>query len=251
MALTIAGSDPSGGAGIQQDLKVFRDNGVYGLSVVSSLTAQNSRGVQDIMAVPGPFVEKQLEALLSDMRFDATKTGMMFTAANVMAVVAAIKRHRLKNVVVDPVMFSSTGRSLSRKNLPKIIREGLLPLCTAVTPNIYEASVLSGIRIATMHDMEEAAMRLANLGAQGVIITGGHLDGAATDLVYDGRFHYLKAEKIPGAFHGTGCTFSAALAAQLAKGSDILSAAGSAKRFMRKVFGKTFIAGKGLGYFNI
>ncbi len=251
MALTIAGSDPSGGAGIQQDLKVFRAFGIYGLSVVSSLTAQNSGGVEDIMPVAGPFVEEQLETLLSDMKPDATKTGMLLTTANVMAVVSAIKKHSLKNVVVDPVMLSSTGRSLSRRDLPKVIREKLLSLCIVATPNIHEASVLSGIRITGMKEMEKAAVLLAGLGAPNVIITGGHLDGEATDLVYDGRFHYLKGEKIPGEFHGTGCTFSAALAAELARGRDVLNAARSAKKFMKKMFARTFSSGKGMGYFNI
>lgn len=251
MALTIAGSDPSGGAGIQQDIKVFRAFGVYGLSVVSSLTAQNSGGVEAIMPVPGPFVEQQLETLLSDMKPAATKTGMILTTANVMAVVSAIKRHSLKNVVVDPVLLSSTGRSLSKRGLPKVIREKLLPLCTVVTPNIHEASVLSGIRIATLHDMEKAAMRLAGLGASNVIITGGHLTGTANDLVYDGSFHYMKGEKIAGEFHGTGCTFSAAFTAELAKGDDVLSAAVSAKKFLKKMLTKTFNSGNGMGYFNI
>ncbi len=251
MALTIAGSDPSGGAGIQQDLKVFRAFGIYGLSVISSLTAQNSAGVEGVMPVPGAFVEEQLETLLSDMRPDATKTGMLLTTNNIMAVVTAIRRHSLNNVVVDPVILSSTGRSLSRRGLPKAIREKLLSLCTVVTPNIHEASVLSGIRIAGMKEMEQAAAVLAGLGAPNVIITGGHLDGSATDLVYDGRFHYLKGEKEPGEFHGTGCTFSAALAAELARGNDVLNAARSAKKFMKKVLAKTFGSGKGMSYFNI
>lgn len=251
MALTIAGSDPSGGAGIQQDLKVFRAFGIYGLSVISSLTAQNSKGVEDIMPVAGPFVEEQLETLLSDMTPDATKTGMILSSTNVMSVVSAVKRHSLKNVVVDPVMLSSTGRSLSRRDLPKVIREKLLPLCTVVTPNIHEASVLSGIRITTMREMEKAVLLLAGLGAPNVIITGGHLDDAATDLVYDGSFHYLKGEKVPGEFHGTGCTFSAALTAELAIGSDLLNAAITAKKFMKKMFVKAFSSGKGMRYFNI
>lgn len=251
MALTIAGADPSGGAGIQQDLKVFRAFGIYGISVITSLTAQNSRGVEGIMPVPGLFVEKQLETLLSDMKPDATKTGMILTAANVTAIVSAIKRHSLKNVVVDPVMLSSTGRSLSNKDLPYAVVKKLLPFCTAVTPNIHEASVLSGIKISSMHDMEKAALRLGELGARSAIITGGHFENAATDLLYDGRFHYLKGKKAPGEFHGTGCTFSAALAAELAKGSGVREAAVTAKRFMVKAFRETFSAGKGMKIFNI
>ena len=249
--LTIAGSDPSGGAGIQQDLKVFRSYGLYGLSVISSLTAQNSRKVTGVMPVPAVFVKRQLETLLTDMKPDATKTGMIYSGENVAAIASAIRRHSLKNVVVDPVILSSTGMRLSEDDVPESIRKKLLPLCEAVTPNIYEASLLSGVRIATMRDMEEAAMRLADLGARNVIITGGHLEGTATDLVYDGGFHYLEGKKVLGEFHGTGCTFSAALAAELAKGSGVREAARAAKRFMKRVFRKTFSAGKGMRLFNL
>lgn len=249
--MSIAGSDPSGGAGIQQDLKVFRAFGIYGLSVLSSLTAQNSKGVEGVMPVPSAFVERQLETLLSDMTPAATKTGMVYTAANVLAIVSAIRRYSLKNVVVDPVILSSTGRILCEKDVPAVVKKKLLPLCTAITPNIHEASALSGVKIATIHDMEKAAMSLADLGATNVIITGGHLKGTATDLLYDGRFHYLKGRKVDGEFHGTGCTFSAALAAELAKGRGVLDAALSAKRFMKREFRKTFSAGKGMGFFDV
>jgi hydroxymethylpyrimidine kinase/phosphomethylpyrimidine kinase len=249
--LTIAGSDPSGGAGIQQDLKVFRAFGQYGLSIITSLTAQNSRGVAGVMPVPAVFVKRQLETLLTDMKPDATKTGMIYSAANVAAIASAVRRYSLMNVVVDPVILSSTGRRLSGDDVPGAIRKKLLPLCETVTPNIYEASLLSGIRIATLHDMEKAAVRLAEFGARSVIITGGHLEGTATDLLYDGRFHYLKGKKMPGEFHGTGCTFSAALTAELANGEGVLEAALSAKRFMKKMFVKTFNTGGGMGLFNI
>jgi len=203
------------------------------------------------MPVPGAFVKRQLETLLSDMTPAATKTGMVYTAANVLAIVAAIRRYALKNVIIDPVMLSSTGRILCEKDVPAVVKKKLLPLCTAITPNIHEASVLSGIRIATIHDMEKAAMSLADLGATNVIITGGHLEGTATDLLYDGRFHYLKRKKVDGEFHGTGCTFSAALAAELAKGGGVLDAALSAKRFITREFRRTFSAGKGMGFFNV
>ncbi len=251
MCMSIAGSDPSGGAGIQQDLKVFHAFGIYGLSVVSSLTAQNSERVESVMPVPGAFVKRQLETLLSDMTPAATKTGMIYTAANVSAVVSAIKRYALKNIVVDPVMLSSSGRILCDRDVPAVMKKKLLPLCTVITPNINEASVLSGVKISNIHDMEKAAVNLARLGATNVIITGGHLEGAATDILFDGGFHYLKGKKVHGEFHGTGCTFSAALAAELAKGSGVLDAALSAKRFIRRELRRTFSAGKGMGFFNI
>ncbi|MDA8240130.1 MAG: bifunctional hydroxymethylpyrimidine kinase/phosphomethylpyrimidine kinase [Nitrospiraceae bacterium] len=249
--LTIAGSDPSGGAGIQQDLKVFRSFGTYGLSVVSSLTAQSSAGVAGVMAVPGKFVTKQLAVVVADIMPDAIKTGMLYSEENVNAVAAAIRRFSLPNVVVDPVIRSSTGRSLCMGNVPGAMKKRLLPLCTVVTPNIHEASILSGMRIRTLRDMEKAAVKLAHLGAGSVIITGGHLEAAATDLVYDGRFHYLKGRKISGEYHGTGCTFSAALASLLAKGESVPSAALKAKKFMGSAFRKTFSPGTGMRLFDI
>jgi hydroxymethylpyrimidine/phosphomethylpyrimidine kinase len=250
-ALTIAGSDPSGGAGIQQDLKVFRSFRTYGLSVVSSLTAQNSAGVKDVMAVPAKFVAKQIEAAVADVMPAAVKTGMLYSEENVNAVAAAVTKYSLPNVVVDPVVRSSTGVSLCMKNVPGAVKNKLLPLCTVVTPNIHEASLLSGVRISTLKDMEKAAVRLAELGARNVVITGGHLEGAATDLVYDGRFHYLRGIKLSGEYHGTGCTFSAALASLLAKGESVPDAALKAKRFMGVAFRKTFSPGSGMRLFNI
>jgi hydroxymethylpyrimidine/phosphomethylpyrimidine kinase len=250
-ALTIAGFDPSGGAGLQQDLKVFRGFGVYGLSVVSSLTAQSSLGVAEVMPVPAKFVSRQLDLLMDDMRPLAVKTGMLYSAENVNAVARAIRRFSLVNVVVDPVILSSTGRSLCMKNVPAAVRKKMLPLCAVVTPNIHEASVLSGIEIRTEKDMKAAAVRLVDLGAGSAVITGGHLEKTANDLVYDGRFHYLKGRKKTGEYHGTGCTFSAALAASLAKGKGVHEAAVLAKEFMIRAFRKAFTPGKGMKFFNI
>ena len=251
MALTIAGFDPSGGAGIQEDLKVFRALGLYGISVVSSLTAQNSRGVEDVIPVASNFFGRQLEVLISDMRPKATKTGMLYTRANVVAVAEMIRKYSLKNVVIDPVMLSSSGKDLVERGLPATLIRTLLPLCAVVTPNIYEASALSGIRIKSPRDMEAAAVRLSELGAGSVIITGGHLERSAMDLVYDGRFHNLKGRKLAGEYHGTGCTFSAAITSSLAKGESIPKAAEIAKKFMSKAFRKTFSPGKGMKFFNI
>jgi hydroxymethylpyrimidine/phosphomethylpyrimidine kinase len=250
-ALTIAGFDPSGGAGLQQDLKVFRALGVYGLSVVSSVTAQSSIGVADMMQVPGKFVSRQLDVLMRDMKPCAVKTGMLYSAENVNAVARAIRRYSLVNVVVDPVILSSTGKRLCMKNVPAAVRRKLLPLCAVVTPNIHEASVLSGIEIRTEKDRERAAVKLKEFGAGSVIITGGHLEESADDLLYDGGVHYLKGRKATGEYHGTGCTFSAALAASLAQGKDLHGAAILAKAFMKRAFRKTFETGKGMKLFNI
>src|ERR1700690_966150 len=157
-ALTIAGFDPSGGAGLQADLKVFQSFGVYGLSVVSAVTAQNSKGVRAVMPVPAAFVKKQLTVLLSDIRPDAIKTGMLYSRENVEVLVSIIKKYDLKNIVIDPVLISSTGKMLAEKEMQTAMREKLLPVCTVITPNIHEAEVLSGVAIKTTGDMKKAAV---------------------------------------------------------------------------------------------
>jgi len=250
-ALTIAGFDPTGGAGVQADLKVFHALGIYGLSVVSSLTAQNTEGVRQIMPVPSSFVKKQLTVLLSDLVPDATKTGMLYSESAIESVAYIIKKYSLKNIVVDPVLMSSSWKSLAEKNAHIALRKKILPFCAVITPNIYEASVLSGIDIKTSADMEKASVRLREYGPETVIITGGHLEDAAMDVLYDGKFHYLKSRKIKGEYHGTGCTFSAALTAMLAKGYSVLDSAKEAKKFMNMALKKSFSAGKGMRLFNI
>jgi hydroxymethylpyrimidine/phosphomethylpyrimidine kinase len=249
--LTIAGFDPSGGAGIQADLKVFRAFGEYGLSVATALTAQNSKGVSGVMAVDAAFVRKQLVAVLSDFIPDATKIGMLYSRANVSAVSSVIREYSLRNVVLDPVMRSSSGKRLSEKDSLDAIRIKLLPLCTVVTPNIDEASLLAGITIRDRRGMEEAAMRLKEYGSSIVIITGGHLAEIAMDLIYDGAFHYLRSRKVQGEFHGTGCTFSSAVAASLAKGKNALDSAKAAKRFMNRRLKRSFGTGAGMRLLDI
>jgi hydroxymethylpyrimidine/phosphomethylpyrimidine kinase len=250
-ALTIAGFDPTGGAGIQADLKVFQALGIYGLSVVSSLTAQNTGGVRDIMPVPGEFVKTQLSVLLADIVPDATKTGMLYSESSVKALAQIIRKYSLKNIVVDPVMVSSSGKRLVEINTPNALRKKIFPLCTVITPNIYEASVLTGIDIKTRADMEKAAVCLKGYGPGNVIVTGGHLDGVALDVLYDGEFHYLRSRKKEGEYHGTGCVFSAALAAMLAKGYGVLDSATEAKKFMNRAFKNSFSTGSGMRLFNI
>jgi hydroxymethylpyrimidine/phosphomethylpyrimidine kinase len=250
-ALTIAGFDPSGGAGLQADLRVFHLLGVYGLSVVSALTAQNSSGVDSVRPVDDTFVRKQLTVLLADMRPDAVKTGMLLTEENVEVVSYIIRKYSLRNVVVDPVMVSSSGMPLSEKGTPAAIRKKLLPLCTLITPNIPEAGVLTGLPVRNRVEMERAALALADYGCKNVIITGGHLDRIALDVVYTGDFHYLRSRKAEGEYHGTGCFFSAALTALLARGYGVSEAAGLAKKFMKKAFKKTFTTGKRMHLFGI
>jgi hydroxymethylpyrimidine/phosphomethylpyrimidine kinase len=250
-ALTVAGFDPTGGAGIQADLKVFHALDLYGLSVVAALTAQNTDGVKAVMPVPDRFVKKQLDVLLSDLVPEATKTGMLYSESNVAVVAQMIKRHSLNNIVVDPVIVSSSGKKLVEKNTPAAIREKIFPLCTVITPNIHEASVLTGIEIKSRADMEKAAVCLKAYGPENVIITGGHLEDVALDILYNGEFHYLRSKKVRGEYHGTGCTFSAALTALLAKGYSVPDAAREAKKFMNTAFRMTFDAGGKMRLFRL
>ncbi|MBA4372401.1 MAG: bifunctional hydroxymethylpyrimidine kinase/phosphomethylpyrimidine kinase [Thermodesulfovibrio sp.] len=251
MALTIAGFDPSGGAGIQADLKVFSGFEVYGLSVVAALTAQNSMGVKAVRPVASAFLRRQLTVLFEDLEPHALKTGMLQSRANVAVVSEIIKKYRLGNVVVDPVLLSSTGRRLAEKGTEALVRNKLLPVATVVTPNMHEASVLAGIEVKDLEDMKRAAVILHELGAESVIVTGGHLEGTAVDIFYNGEYTLLKGRKVPGEFHGTGCRFSAVIAALLAKGVKPLAAAQQAKIYMRQAMKKTFSTGKGMHLFNV
>lgn len=239
-ALTIAGSDPSGGAGLQADLKVFRRFGVHGLSAVAALTAQNTGGVKSVMPVPSRFLSQQLTVLLAEFTPHAMKTGMLYSEENVETVSRIVKKFSLGNLVVDPVILSSGGRRLTERGAVEAVRKRLLPLCYVVTPNILEASVLSGMPVRTMRDMEAAAVYLKKCGPAGVIITGGHLEEEAVDILYDGDFHYFRGRKLPGEFHGTGCVFSAAVAAHLALGHSIDEAAITAKRFTKRAIRSSF-----------
>lgn len=250
-ALTIAGFDPSGGAGLQADLKVFQILGVYGLSAVAALTAQNTRGVDSVEPVSRRFLKKQLDVLMSELIPDAVKMGMLLTEDNVRVVARIIRGYSLKNVVLDPVMISSSGKKLARRNVPKLLKEKIVPLCQVITPNIHEASVLSGLKIRSHEDMKKAAIILKDAGPDAVIITGGHLEGLAIDVMYDGSFHYLRAKKRQGEYHGTGCTFSAAITAFLAQGYSMLEAAKKAKKFMAEAFQRTIGAGSGMKLFSI
>ncbi len=248
--MTIAGSDPSGGAGIQQDLKVFYLFGVYGLSAVAALTAQNSSGVAEVMAVESSFLRKQINVVLRESVPDATKIGMLLSTDNVRVIAAMIKKNRLRNIVLDPVIRSSSGRMLAETGVPQLMREIIVPYCTVITPNIYEASVLSGMDIITDSDLAKAAIILKGFGPEQVIITGGHRAGSAVDIVYDGTFSYLKGQKLPGEYHGTGCVFSSALASLLALGFDAPTAARRAKSFMNRSFRKSFSTGTGMRLFS-
>lgn len=251
-ALTIAGSDPTGGAGLQADLKVFKAFGVHGLSVPAALTAQSTAGVNAIMPVGPDFLERQLDTLLRDIRPDALKTGMLFTATAVEAVGRKVRELSLRNLVIDPVSVSSSGMSLVEDGVLDSMREVLFPLCRVVTPNIYEASLFTGTMAEDEAGMREAAQELRSLGPDVVVVTGGHLEEATIDVVYDGKdFHSLESSKVPGEYHGTGCVFSAAITASLALGHSPLEAIRHAKEFVTEAIRKAFHPGHGMGILRL
>jgi hydroxymethylpyrimidine/phosphomethylpyrimidine kinase len=251
IALTIAGSDPTGGAGLQADLKVFRSFGVHGLSAASAITAQNTAGVDSIFPVEKNALERQLRTLLSDIRPDALKAGMLYSRWAVDSIAEILKEFSLKNLVLDPVTVSSSGISLVDEGTLDAVRENLFTLSKVITPNIYEAAVLTGIMIEDRNSMEEAARELKKMGPDVVVITGGHLEETALDLYYDGGFHSIEGEKIKGEYHGTGCAFSAAVTALLALGHTPLESVRKAKEFVNNAIRKAFHPGRGMGLLNL
>ena len=235
IALTIAGSDSGGGAGVQADLKTFAAHGVYGTSAITAVTAQNTRGVTAFEALSADLVTAQIEAVMSDLGAHAAKTGMLANAAIVEAVAAAVEDLEIPLLVVDPVMIAKSGDRLVDDEALGAMKAELLERAFVVTPNIPEAEVLAGIGIQTDDDRREAARRIVALGAKAVIVKGGHFPSAdIVDLLYDGhRFTEFHAERIPGSStHGTGCTFAAAVAAHLALGHRLEDAIPQAQQYV-------------------
>jgi hydroxymethylpyrimidine/phosphomethylpyrimidine kinase len=249
-ALTIAGSDSGGGAGIQADLKTFAALGVYGTSAITAITAQNTLGVTAVEVVSADILIAQIEAVAGDIALHATKTGMLATAALVEAVTAAIKELELPLVVVDPVMVAKSGDRLLDEDAVQAMRAELLPLAHVVTPNIPEAEVLSGISIASLDDVREAARRIQALGPTAVIIKGGHSAGVEiVDLLFDGRtFVEFRTPRIETRnTHGTGCTFASAVAAGLASGLLLEEATGRAQAYVAGAIRNALPIGHGHG----
>lgn len=235
IALTIAGNDSSAGAGVQADLKTFAAHGIYGVSAITSVTAQNTRGICGVVDLPPEFVRSQIEALAEDLDIVAVKTGMLATAGIVSAVAETIKTLRLQLLVVDPVLTASDGHPLLAPDAIAALRNVLFPLAEVVTPNIVEAARLAGIGVGSLEDAREAARRIHALGPHVVIVKGGHLEGPqAIDVLYDGRtFTELAAVRVLGpTFHGTGCAFASAIAANLALGHAAATAAEKAKEYV-------------------
>ena len=248
-ALTIAGSDSSGGAGIQADLKTFAAHGVFGMSAITAITAQNTLGVSRVDVLDPAMVTAQIDAVASDIGVNATKIGMLANAAIVSAVASAIRRHRLPHVVLDPVMIAKSGAKLLDDDAVRALASDLLPLADVITPNAPEAEALTGLRISTAADLRRAATRLVEMGARAAFVKGGHLDGPALDVIWDGRTATeLLAERIDTRHtHGTGCTLSSAIAARLALGDDLLSAARAAKAYVTRAIAEAPALGKGHG----
>lgn len=246
-ALTVAGSDSGAGAGIQADLKTFAALGVYGTSAVTAITAQNTVSVIQVFELSPKLVAAQIDAIVDDIGADAVKTGMLATAAIIDIVEQKIRQHRLKNLVVDPVMVATSGDLLIKRNAVAALRTRLIPLATVVTPNIPEAEELTGMPLRTTQDIEEGARQIAAMGARAVVIKGGHLKGPAVDLFFDGKkMRALHAARIRTEnTHGTGCTFSAAIAAYLARGENVENAVTSAKKYITAAIRAGFTVGKG------
>ncbi len=253
-ALTIAGSDSGGGAGIQADLKTFSALGCFGMSVITALTAQNTVAVTGIHPVPPAFIAQQIDAVLTDIGTDAVKIGMLHSPEVIVTVAEALHRHQAANIVVDPVMVAKSGDKLLRDDAVQALKSTLIPLADVITPNLPEATVLLGREITAENQMEDACKELVALGCQAVLLKGGHLSGAnSPDFLYisgDPEPMRLDADRIetPNS-HGTGCTLSSATAAYLARGKSIVEAVGLAKRYLLQALdaGSGYALGKGHG----
>ena len=250
VALTIAGSDSGGGAGIEADLKTFEAHGVWGTAAVTAVTAQNSLGVQASEGVSPELVRAQMASVAADFRVDAAKTGMLLGAPTVTTVVETVAQLGITPLVVDPVLVSSHGDTLLDLDGIDVVRENLLPLTTVVTPNLAEAAVLANRAVEGRDGMEAAAAVIAGMGPPVVLVTGGHLIGhSSPDCLYvDGSVRWLEAPRLPAVHnHGSGCVLSAAIAAGLAKGMEPGDACVAAKRFTERAIAAGFPLGSGTG----
>lgn len=248
-ALTIAGSDSSGGAGIQADIKTMTTHGVFAMSVITALTAQNTLGVQGIHEIPSEFLEMQIDSVFTDIPPHAVKIGMVPSKQLILVIANKLIQYQAKNVVVDPVMVSTSGSKLISDEAIKVMKEKLLPLATLVTPNIPEAEVLSGMTIKSAQDMIKAAAYISETYHCSVLCKGGHNLNDANDLLFSsGKYRWFKGERINNPnTHGTGCTLSSAIASNLAKGQDLLSAIENAKAYISGALAAMLDLGAGSG----
>ena len=252
--LTIAGSDSGGGAGIQADLKTFSALGAYGMSAVTAITAQNTLGVTAVQEISLDVIEAQIDAVVSDIGVDAVKTGMLSSPEIVRLVARKAEEHGFDPLVVDPVMVAATGARLLRENAVDAVKQDLIPTATVVTPNTFEAEVLTGLTVTTESEMKVAAQAIHSLGPRYVVVKGGHVTGSdqSTDLLFDGRdFVEYPATRIDTtSTHGTGCTFASAIAAGLARGLSVPDAVGGAKEYVTRAIAAAFPVGQGKGPLN-
>lgn len=248
-ALSIAGSDSSGGAGIQADMKTMATNGVYAMTAITALTAQNTTGVRAIMEVTPEFLKQQIDAVFEDIRPDAVKIGMVSSAALVEVIAERLVHYQAENIVADPVMVATSGSVLSQDSAVGVMKEKLLPLATVITPNIPEAQILSGMTIENEQQMEQAAKQIGDSCGCAVLCKGGHSINDANDLLYaDGEFTWFHGKRIDNPnTHGTGCTLSSAIASNLAKGYDLKTSIQRAKDYISGALASMMNLGHGSG----
>ena len=251
-ALTIAGSDSSGGAGIQADIKTMTVNGVYAMSVITALTAQNTTGVRSVMNVTPEFLEEQMDCVFTDIRPDAVKIGMLPSAELMRAVAGKLREYGAIRIVVDPVMVATSGSRLMEEDAVQVMKEELFPLADVITPNLPEAEVLSGRTIVTEQEMEDAAAWIGQTCRTAVLLKGGHQRNDANDLLYrDGSLRWFRGKRIMNPnTHGTGCTLSSAIAANLAKGFSLEESVERAKEYLSGALADQLDLGKGSGPVN-
>ena len=249
-ALTIAGSDSGGGAGIQADLKSFSALGVYGASVLTAITAQNTLGVTAIQELPKEIVQAQIDAVLQDIGADAVKTGMIANSEIIEVISRRLRHYDVTRLVVDPVMVAKSGDALLRPEAVETLRRKLIPLAAVVTPNLPEAETLTEHPVRTPEAMRAAAREIVLMGARAAVVKGGHLEGpTAVDVLFDGsEFSEFSSKRVDTRnTHGTGCTFASAIAAYLARGEDVYHAVGSAKRYLSGALMEAYDVGAGHG----
>ena len=247
--LTIAGSDCSGGAGIQADLKTFSAHGVFGMSVIVSVVAENTFHVIDMQDISPDIIEKQIDAVFEDIGVDAVKVGMLSQPECMKAVAKKLKQYKPNNVVIDPVMYAKNGCPLMNPNSIDTLIKEIIPLAGVLTPNIPEAEKIAEMKISSVKDMEEAAKIICAMGAESVLVKGGHAVGDAIDVLYDGeKFYHFAAERINTKnTHGTGCTYSSAIASNLALGCKLEEAVKEAKEYVTTAIKHSLAIGKGCG----
>lgn len=250
--LSIAGSDPSGGAGIQADLKTFSALGCYGMAAITALTAQNTRGVSGVHIPPASFIAQQIDAIFADVRVDAVKIGMLASGEIAEAVADRLQAHEARNIVLDPVLVATSGDSLGSPDVVDAMRKRLFPIATVITPNMPEAERLAGFPVgAGVAGLERVARNLAELGARGVLVKGGHGAGASADdvLLCEGQVQVFSAPRVETEnTHGTGCTLSSAIAAYLAKGHELRDAVGAAKTYLTEALQSADLLNVGSGH---